>query len=171
MKVIEESLATAISASTLSWADFKTMPVEFVAAMAGTSELASNIFRAKNHDRSALLRATYLLAQKVHKTGKQHRLYLSPTQSHSFAAAALKELLNPNCQTCGGASVVVTERLKVACPACDGVGVRRYTDAERAQNCAIDPERWPQWTRRYEMVMATARASNSAVSETSARLG
>ena len=134
---IDESLAIAVSARSLAWADYKTMPVEFVAALAGASELASSIYRAKQSDKLALHRAILLLAHQAQRTGKRKRLYLSPQQAQAFAAAALTEVLNPKCQMCKGACVVASDTKRVTCSTCNGSGVHRYADGERAANLSL----------------------------------
>lgn len=45
----------------------------------------------------------------------------------------LHEYLSPFCAECNGAKEMVLEALKVTCPACDGSGVRRYSDEDRAR--------------------------------------
>lgn len=168
---IDESLAVAVSAASLEWSDHATRPIDLVAALSGASALAADILRARSSDTSALRRATLLLARDSMKVGKKHRLYLSPTQSVAFSAAAMMEVLNPSCRTCHGASVVVADQLKIACPTCSGAGVHRYGDVERAKNCGVDPARWSQWQRRYELVLALARAEDNAAAAARFKLG
>ena len=168
---IDESLALAVSAATLEWSDHTVRPIDYVAALAGASALAADILRAKHDDGSALRRAVLLLAHKARKTGLKHRLFLSPSQSVAFAAGALTEILNPKCRRCKGASDVVAGNLKITCPTCSGAGVHRYGDVERAKNCGVDAERWPQWQRRFEMVLALARSADNAVAAAKAQLG
>ncbi len=168
---INETIAIALSCKSLVWSEFKTTPIEYVAALAGAAALSSDIFRAKQNDRAALRRATLLLAQKARKAGKQQRLYLSPQHAEKLAAAALLEIINPTCRACRGASVVVAEHLKITCRSCDGVGVHQYSDAERAQNCGIDQDKWHQWVRRFEMVIGIARSFDNAGSSARAKLG
>ena len=60
----------------------------------------------------------------------------------TMAAAAIIELIHPYCTTCGGAREIMGEKIKVICPTCSGIGVRRYTDSERAKMVGIKPEDW-----------------------------
>ncbi len=166
-----EMLAVAITAQSLQWSAHQTRPIEFVAALSGASPLASDIFRARHHDSLALRRAILVLAQKAQKIGKQRRLHLSLAQAITFSAAVLVELLSPECRLCLGASVVANNSLRITCPNCDGTGVHRFSDRERSQNCNISDDAWHRWQRRYEMVLALARASDNAVSKAAARLG
>lgn len=168
---INEMLAIAISARSLEWRDNQTRPIEYVAAMAEASALASDIFRARHHDRLALRRATMMLAYKARQLGKKKRLHLSPHQAETFAIAALIELLTPQCNACGGASTAVTNNLKIMCPTCNGSGVHRYSDAERARHCGINQDQWHHWVRRYEMVLELAQSSDNVVPKAKSRLG
>lgn len=169
--VIDELLAVAITARSLSWCDHQTRPIEYVAALSGASSLGSDILRAKHLDKTALRRATLMLARKAQLAGKRQRLHLSPQQAETFAIAALIELLSPQCQACCGTSTAVANNLKVMCPTCNGSGVHRHTDTERARSCGIEEDQWHRWVRRYEMVLELARANDNAVSKASVRLG
>ena len=168
---INESLALAVNASSLEWSEFKTRPIEYVAAMAGATNLASDIFRSKDHDHKAIHRAMLLLAKKARDMGIKKRLFLSPQQARLFAVAALVELLAPQCRTCNGASVIVTDALKVVCPACEGVGAHRYGNDERAKLCGIAKDKWGMWQARYEMTLGIARREDNAAAAAAFRLG
>lgn len=168
---IDESLALAVSAATLEWSDHATRPIDYVAALSGASALAADILRAKSNDTSALRRAVLLLAQKAQKVGMKQRLYLSPSQAIAFAAGVMIEVLNPKCRNCSGASTVLIDNLKITCPTCDGLGIHRYSNAERAKNAGVDSARWSQWQRRYEMVLSLARAAENAAAAARIKLG
>ena len=45
----------------------------------------------------------------------------------------LHEYLSPFCDSCKGAREMVLDDLRVTCPACDGAGVKRYSDEDRAR--------------------------------------
>ena len=168
---IDDIIAMALSGTSLAWLDHKQMPIELIAAMSGTSSLASDLLRARLHDRTALRRAILLLANLAYKTGKRKRLHLSHDQAKTFAAAAIMELLNPNCRTCGGATLVLENSLKLECPTCGGTGLHRYSDNDRAGHCNTDTAKWRRWERRYEMVICLARAADNAAERIIAKLG
>jgi len=54
---------------------------------------------------------------------------------------AFHEFMSPQCKTCSGAKHVMTGELKVTCPTCEGYGLRRYTDFERARSMQISMQR------------------------------
>lgn len=168
---IAERLALAPSESDLGWADNATKPVEFVAALAATTNLGSDMHRAKDKDASALRRGALLLAKKAMDKGRRLRLPLSRAQAQLMAVAVLIEHCQPHCRVCHGARQSVVDSLKVICSACGGVGVHRYSDKERAIACGIKPADWPKWERRYRMVMAIALEHDTAQRDASIRLG
>ena len=157
--------------SHLEWNDECTMPVEFVAAMAGVSNLGSDVFRAKGYDRAALHRAVLQLARKAWRVGHKKKLPMSDEQSRVFAKAVLIEVIKPHCRVCTGAGVSIIDELKVICPACDGVAIHRYGDKERARLCGIRPDKWHLWESRYWLVLAIARNHDRAPKEAEDRLG
>lgn len=166
-----ERLATAVQTSDLGSSDLAIKDVEFCGAMAGTSGLSSDLFRSKDGDGAALRRAVLKLAVKAIKAGMRSRRYLSRDQARTLAIAALAEIIKPNCRTCYGAAVVVTDDLKIICPDCAGVSVHRYSDSERARLCKVKRENWRQWEGRYLMVLEIALRHDCAPGDAAARLG
>lgn len=166
-----ERLATAVSDDDLGWSELSTKPVEYVAALSAATGLGSDIFRAKDYDRFALRRAMLLLTKKAIDAGKRSKLPLSEAMAQAMAVSALLERLHPQCRTCHGSAVIVTAELKVVCPICEGIGVHRYTDKERARLCGIKPDDWHKWQSRYRLVIGIVHAHDVAVWAASERLG
>ena len=54
-----------------------------------------------------------------------------------IVSQALHEYLSPHCTSCRGAREVVVGERRVVCPSCNGGGIRRYGDAERAQSMGL----------------------------------
>ena len=167
----QERLSGAMQTSHMEWHDEKTMPVEFVASMAGVSHLGSDLFRAKGYDRAALHRAVLLLARKAWRQGHKRKLPMSDEQARALAKAALSEVIKPHCRVCTGAGVSIIDDLKVTCPSCEGVAVHRYTDKERAKLCGIPADKWKAWEGRYWLVLSIARNHDCAPMMASERLG
>lgn len=166
-----ESFAKAVETSDLAWSALATKPVELAAAMSGASGLGSDIFRSKGHDPAALRRAVLVLAHKSVKAGAKSKLYLSQLQAQAMAVTALSEIIAPHCRVCNGARVMVLDDLKITCPTCDGIGVHRYSDADRARLCNIPADRWHQWQSRYAMVIGIALRHDRAPIKANERLG
>lgn len=151
-----EHLATSLSGSDLSWTEGKTKPVEYVAAMSAATRLGSDIFRAADHDAHAMRRAVLQLMSLAAKKLGRNKLSITRAQAQTLAAAAILELINPYCTTCGGAREIMGEKIKVICPTCSGIGVRRYTDSERAKIVGVKPEDWHKHERRYRVFIEIA---------------
>ena len=151
-----EHLATSLSGSDLSWSEGKTKPVEYVAAMSAATRLGSDIFRAADHDAHAMRRAVLQLMSLAAKKLGRNKLSITSAQAQTLAAAAILELINPYCTTCGGAREIMGEKIKVICPTCSGIGVRRYTDSERAKMVGVKPEDWHKHERRYRVFIEIA---------------
>lgn len=151
-----EHLATSLSGSDLSWTEGKTKPVEYVAAMSAATSLGSDIFRAADHDAHAMRRAVLQLMSLAAKKLGRNKLSITSAQAQTLAAAAILELINPYCTTCGGAREIMGEKIKVICPTCSGIGVRRYTDSERAKIVGVKPEDWHKHERRYRVFIEIA---------------
>lgn len=168
---IAEQLSGAMGTSDLGWKDESTKPVEYVAAMAGVSNLGSDIFRSKGYDRAALHRAVLLLARKAWRSGHKRRLPMSDEQARALARAVLVEIIQPHCRNCTGARVSIIDDLKVTCPTCGGHGAHHYGDKERARLCGIHANKWALWESRYELVLSIARGHDCAPMLAQVRLG
>lgn len=151
-----EHLAASLSGSDLSWTEGKTKPVEYVAAMSAATRLGSDIFRAADNDAHAMRRAVLQLMSLAAKKLGRNKLSITSAQAQTLAAAAILELIHPYCTTCGGAREIMGEKIKVICPTCSGIGVRRYTDSERAKIVGVKPEDWHKHERRYRVFIEIA---------------
>lgn len=52
-------------------------------------------------------------------------------------AQGFNEFLFPFCSQCLGAKEAVIEKLKVVCPTCQGLGLKRFSDFERARSMQL----------------------------------
>lgn len=151
-----ERLATSLSDDDLAWSDNRIKAIDHVASMAGASRLGSDLFRAADHDNFALKRAVLqLMAMARRKLGRK-RMSVTSAQAQTLAIAAIMELLAPYCRTCGGAREVMGAEIKVICPTCDGIGVHRYSDKDRAKVSGISFADWPKWEQKYELFLSIA---------------
>lgn len=166
-----ERFSTAITSGNLTHRDAVVMPVDYVAALSAATGLGSDLLRARDYDRYAVRRAIFNLAAKALKVGKRKRLPLSREMAIKFAEAAIIERIQRNCRKCTGAGVVMVADLKIVCPTCDGTTIHYYRDSERARMCGIKPMDWPQWSRRYEMVLRILMGHDTAVMRAEDHLG
>lgn len=151
-----ERLATSLSDDDLAWSDTRTKAIDYVAAMSASSRLGSDLFRAADHDRQALRRAVLqLMALARRKLGRK-RMSVTSAQAQTLALVAIIELLAPYCRTCGGAREIFGGEIKVTCPTCEGIGVHRYSDKDRAKASGIAMADWAKWQGRYEIFLSIA---------------
>lgn len=64
---------------------------------------------------------------------------------------AVKEAVFPYCRTCHGRKEAKVEDRVIQCHTCNGSGIHRYTDMERARAFGIDGE-YAQWDKRFQKV-------------------
>ena len=151
-----ERLATSLTDDDLSWSDTRIKAIDYVASMSAASRLGSDLMRAADHDSFAFKRAVHqLVALSRRKLGRK-RMSVSSAQAQTMAVAAILELLAPYCRTCGGAREVMGAEIKVTCPTCEGIGVHRYTDADRARTVGVPVSDWHKVAGRYELVLSIA---------------
>ena len=79
-----ERLSSACVTSDLKSVEEKIKPVEHVAALSGATSIGSDMFRARDHDISALRRAILLLARKA-----RNELHIGMEPSQQLATAAM----------------------------------------------------------------------------------
>ncbi len=93
-----------------------------------------------------LWRAKYLLEGQAYRdvTEGMVRRYLErydkekPEIARKCVEQSLSEYMGPSCKACLGAKWLMMDGLKVLCQACDGSGLRRYTDYHRATCMQIE---------------------------------
>jgi hypothetical protein len=125
---LKEAYAGTALAS-LEWSEERERAIDRVAAGGKVPRVGIDLWRAK-----------YLLEAKAYQdviTGLT-QLYRSrykpelPGMAEKLVEQALSEFLGPVCQTCTGTASRMVEGLKVMCPTCGGMALKRYTDEERS---------------------------------------
>ena len=103
-------------------------PVTRLAAFAHAPRLGTLLWRLKySNDAAAHKPAVLIIASKLPR-------HMGLDYRRRVATAALREWLHDSCRTCNGARELVTETLRITCPACAGSGRHRYSDKERERN-------------------------------------
>jgi hypothetical protein len=77
------------------------------------------------------------------------------------------EWLNPNCANCNGARELIAGERRIVCPACDGLGLKRYSDRERARYMDLGLS---EWRRVADKVKPIVEALTKAERQVSARM-
>lgn len=142
-EIIGRDLASSLEA------DYSETPVDRVGAFSKGARLGTLLWRLKyGKDMSCFKPAAFLLAKEAQ---------LQTAIGFKVCELAISEWLLPECETCRGAREVIFGPKRIICPACDGYGVKRYTNRERDSFLG---SRFKPWIRRYEKACAelTARA-------------
>jgi predicted RNA-binding Zn-ribbon protein involved in translation (DUF1610 family) len=143
---MREALARAVNSSDLEVEVYVT-DVDRVAALSAASELGSLLLRLREGGQTEFAhRAMLLLSKRVHD-----KYRLARTISNSVATQAIMEWAYPHCRSCGGAREIMNDKIKITCPTCGGIGVRRYSDGERRQAIGA-------WGGRIELALYHALA-------------
>lgn len=118
-----------------------------IAALAGASHLGSALWRLKySNDPAVYHRAILLLAKRM--SWKRSDVL------QRLCELAIREWLLGMCMDCKGAKELIAGDLKVTCPACKGVGVKRYSDRERERFMEIPARSWEKWEKKYQAVQS-----------------
>lgn len=75
----------------------------------------------------------------------------NPTQLMRLIKTALHELKHvKHCKVCSGTGV----KKMAICAKCQGVGRRKWMQAEYARHCCVDPENWKRsWEGKYQEIL------------------
>lgn len=130
-----------------------------IAALAGASRLGSALWRLKYGNDPAVYKIALFLLCKRMKFGDAKVL-------QRLAELAIHEWMMPMCQTCNGAKELIVGDLRAVCSACEGAGVKRYTDRERERFMTLPPRSWEKWQKKYESVQAVMTGEDIRVNTT-----
>ena len=124
---MREALAASVGSSNLKFDPEYERAADRVAAIGFGPRLGSLLIRYRDANQVRWEREIIArLAKRIIR-----KLPITHSIAAKVAECALSEWARPHCATCGGARVIMGAMLKVVCPACDGIGVRRYTNSER----------------------------------------
>ena len=137
MSNLREALAGTALAS-LEWSEERERAVDRVAASGRAPALGLLLWKAR-----------YLLESKAYLEARRKLVEVfleryrseSPLMAEKCVDEALSEFMGPACSSCNGARELVTESLRVTCETCQGSGLKRYSDWERASRMQIGLQR------------------------------
>lgn len=120
-----------------------------IACASRQNELGATILHAEGLDAPSLRKAVLIVARRLNRKCK-----ITLDIGQCIALASLKELLNPHCPDCGGMAFHYHDGQVVkVCSTCNGSGLHRYTDTERANMAGLS--KIP--IKVYELAIADAR--------------
>lgn len=146
-----ESLARATNSANLEMAPDVTHDVDRLAAAATGHTLGGLLLRLREGGQARWAkRVVLVLANRVRERHK-----LTRSIAERCAMAALEEFLSPHCIVCGGARVMMVEKVKIVCHGCGGTGVQRFDNDSRREAIGT-------YGARIESAMADAHSHMSA---------
>jgi len=161
--MIREQVVSALLSKDLAWqADFER-PIDRLTALGLSDPLGAALWRFKYlHDRASYQRALHLLAHKV-----TCQLKVDLTYARQLSTVAIKEYAVDTCDKCNGVGHIYEGIHAGKCNACDGSGVKRYSDVERALAAGLPMESWSKHQRKFDWAVTCLV---SAVAATGAKV-
>lgn len=136
MNLREAWAVTAIAG--LGWSPDVERAIDRIAAGGFADETGLALFSAR-YQNSAMGYCTALWKLKQALRRQFHRE--EEYALHAIARQTLREYLVEFCTVCLGAKEIVEKKLRVVCHSCDGSGVRKYGERERAENMRLSLSR------------------------------
>lgn len=147
--MFKDKYASDVRSSNLAWNEREEKSIDRLTAMGLSDPLGAALFRFKfGSDAAAGKRAIHLLS---HKAKCNLRVELSYAQK--LATACIKEFVLDNCVPCNGAGLLLNGARYDKCSKCDGSGVKRHSDSERAMAAGLPVESWSKHQRKFDQVM------------------
>lgn len=112
--------------------------VDRVAAAGRCPTLGLNIWKARYQLESKAYKEA-LGGLQAHYRGRYGAD--TPETAARVVEQAFHEFLSAMCRDCQGAKELMAGELRVVCQTCEGSGIRRYTDFERARSMQISMQR------------------------------
>jgi hypothetical protein len=137
MSNLREAYAATATAS-LEWSEQRERAIDRVAAAGLAPRLGMDLWRAR-----------YQLSLQSFRDAHQGLVQLYQTRYKSettdmacrIVDEALSEFMGPACTSCNGAREMILDQLKIVCTTCEGSGLRRYSNFERARRMQVSMRR------------------------------
>lgn len=156
--MFKDQYASDVRSSNLAWNEREEKSIDRLTAMGLSDPLGAALFRFKfGSDAAAGKRAIHMLA---HKMTCNHGFVTS--YATKLSTACVKEFVLDNCVPCNGAGLILNGARYDKCPKCDGSGVKRYSDTERALAASLPVESWSKHQKNFDRTMTCLMASVAA---------
>ena len=156
--MFKDKIASDVRSSNLAWNEREQKAIDRITALGLTDHLGAALFRFKyGSDAFAGKRALHLLAHKA-----TCNFGFVPTYAAKLATACIKEFTLDACIHCNGTGTVLSGARYDKCSKCDGSGVKRYTDTERALTAGLPVESWSKHQKNFDKVMTCLMGSIAA---------
>lgn len=155
---VKEKVVSATQSSNLRWEAEFVRAVDRLTALGLSDPLGAALWRAKYcQDIGSGRRALFLLTKKVEARLKVERAY-----AQSLSLAAINEWMMDACGQCGSVGTVTEGAHVSTCSKCNGSGMRRFMDWERASAAGIPVESWPKHAKKFDEVLICLAGASSA---------
>ena len=160
MSNLREAYAATAMAG-LEWNEDAEKAIDRVAAAGFADALGIALWRSKYLNESK----SYHDATKLLVTRYREGWSRFETQGvvEAIVDQVLHEHLSGMCRVCNGAKELIVGDLRVICTTCGGVGVRRFSDTERAQTMKLSIGRVTRLGRAMQWLAGVVSASDRAV--------
>ncbi|MFM0487997.1 hypothetical protein [Paraburkholderia graminis] len=156
--MFKDKYASDVRSSNLTWNEREVKSIDRLTAMGLSDPLGAALFRFKfASDAASGKRAIHLLAHKA-----KCNLGVELSYATKLATACIKEFVMDNCVPCNGAGLILNGARYDKCGKCDGSGVKRHSDSERALAASLPVESWPRHAKKFDQVMTCLTASVAA---------
>jgi len=134
--------------------------VDRVAAAGRAPRLGMDIWRARYQleGKSYQDALNGLLAHFRARYGAETR-----EMSQRVVDQAFHEFMSDRCKDCNGARELMAGELRVICQTCEGYGVRRYTDFERARAMQLSMQRVKSLTHKLNWLLGEIQSMDNQV--------
>lgn len=149
---MRESLASAINSSDLKQRE-KPCSIDKVTtlgmASVGNDSIGADSIRfVEALNAKSYKELLYGLAKRLQRdTGFKN---ITRSMTHKICDVVIKEAALVSCHTCLGAKEIKGENKLFVCPTCNGTGLHRYTDRERAMALGMTEEAYLKgWNKKF----------------------
>lgn len=155
---VKDQVVSATQSSNLRWEAEFVRAVDRLTALGLSDPLGSALWRAKFcQDAGSGRRALLLLTKKV-----EARLHVERSYAQRLCGAAFKEWMLDACDKCCGLGSITEGAHVSRCSKCDGSGVRRYSDSERALAAGLPVDSWPKHAKKFDEVLICLMGASAA---------
>ena len=131
--------------STLESSTYFETSIDRIAAFSRSPRLGCHLWRLKFGFDSTVYQGTINLLAKESR--------IDTEKGRKLCELVLREWLNPLCEACFGAKELILENKRITCTQCHGLGLKRFTNRERAEFMQMPLEHWKAIARLYKRVL------------------
>lgn len=132
--------------ANLGWNPDHERAIDKVAASGLCDELGVLLWKAKYINESAAYKKARGLMVNMHSERFKNE---ARTIVDALVDQCLHEFLSDRCKACNGAKELIAGDRRVTCDTCEGYGIRRYTDFERARSMKVAMGKIQKMSRQF----------------------